>query len=71
MLGALGSAMRAPPTRVSNSNDFSGNSGPPKTCLSDRLMLVAREDVRFGDELLFDYGERAKEALQSFAWLTA
>ena len=42
MLGALGSAMRAPPTRVSNSNDFSGNSGPPKTCLSDRLMLVAR-----------------------------
>jgi hypothetical protein len=34
-----------------------------------RLMLVAREDVRFGDEVKFDYGERSKAVLRRFNWL--
>ena len=42
MLAALASAMRAPPTRATSTEDFASGNGPPRTCLSDRIMLIVR-----------------------------
>jgi len=34
-----------------------------------RLVLISREDILYGDELRFDYGERDKNAIKAFQWL--
>jgi len=34
-----------------------------------RLILVARQDIEVGTELLFDYGDRSKESLKAHPWL--
>ena len=34
-----------------------------------RLILVANRDVKIGEELLYDYGERSKVAIESYPWL--
>ncbi|XP_018569296.1 N-lysine methyltransferase KMT5A-A-like [Anoplophora glabripennis] len=34
-----------------------------------RLALLARADIREGEELLYDYGDRSKEALEHHPWL--
>ncbi|OQR68483.1 N-lysine methyltransferase SETD8-like [Tropilaelaps mercedesae] len=34
-----------------------------------RLVFVAKRDIRAGEELLYDYGDRSKESLQSHPWL--
>ena len=34
-----------------------------------RLILVASRDVKAGEELLYDYGERSKVAIESHPWL--
>ena len=33
------------------------------------LCLVASRDIKVGEELQYDYGERSKEATQSHPWL--
>ena len=33
------------------------------------LCLVAARDIRVGEQLEYDYGERAREALDSHPWL--
>jgi histone-lysine N-methyltransferase SETD8 len=33
------------------------------------LILVAKEDIKAGTELLYDYGERNKEVIKNFPWL--
>ena len=33
------------------------------------LCLVAARDVKEGEELQYDYGERSKEAIESHPWL--
>lgn len=43
-----------------------------KTVLVDglpRLALLAKTDIRAGQELLYDYGDRSKEALEHHPWL--
>ena len=35
-----------------------------------RLVLVAKQDLQVGAELLYDYGERDPETLQALPWLT-
>lgn len=34
------------------------------------LCLMAARDIREGEELQYDYGERSKEAILSHPWLT-
>ncbi|XP_065054497.1 N-lysine methyltransferase KMT5A-A-like isoform X1 [Rhopilema esculentum] len=34
-----------------------------------RLILVAKRDIESGEELLYDYGERSKSAVESHPWL--
>ena len=36
-----------------------------------RLILVAKCDISEGDELLFDYGDRRKECLVEYPWLSS
>ena len=35
------------------------------------LCLVAAKDIKSGDELQYDYGERSKAAIESHPWLAA
>eukprot|EP00092_Neocalanus_flemingeri_P018244 GFUD01019744.1.p1 GENE.GFUD01019744.1~~GFUD01019744.1.p1 ORF type:complete len:312 (-),score=84.47 GFUD01019744.1:325-1260(-) len=35
-----------------------------------RLILVAKQDILAGTELLFDYGDRSKESLKAHPWLS-
>lgn len=34
-----------------------------------RLILVAKQDIQIGTELLYDYGDRSKESLKAHPWL--
>lgn len=34
-----------------------------------RLILVAKQDIEAGAELLYDYGDRSKESLKAHPWL--
>ena len=34
-----------------------------------RLVLIAKNDISEGDEILYDYGDRSKESLQHHPWL--
>ncbi|KAL1502713.1 hypothetical protein ABEB36_007818 [Hypothenemus hampei] len=34
-----------------------------------RLVLIAKEDIQIGEEILYDYGDRSKESLQHHPWL--
>ncbi|KAJ8978776.1 hypothetical protein NQ317_015500 [Molorchus minor] len=34
-----------------------------------RLVLIAKEDIKTGEELLYDYGDRSKESLMHHPWL--
>lgn len=36
-----------------------------------RLCLMATKDIAIGDELLYDYGERRKDVLDSNPWLNS
>ena len=36
---------------------------------SPRLILVAKQDIAAGKELLFDYGDRSKASLKAHSWL--
>ncbi|XP_050292734.1 histone-lysine N-methyltransferase PR-Set7-like isoform X2 [Anthonomus grandis grandis] len=43
-----------------------------KTLMVDkkpRLVLIAKEDIKEGEEILYDYGDRSKESLQHHPWL--
>lgn len=43
-----------------------------KTILVDkkpRLVLIAKDDIKRGQEVLYDYGDRSKESLQHHPWL--
>lgn len=43
-----------------------------KTVLVDnipRLALMAKVDIKNGQELLYDYGDRSKESLEHHPWL--
>ena len=33
------------------------------------LVLVANQDIQSGEEILYDYGETAKDKLEIFPWL--
>jgi len=33
------------------------------------LILVAARDIAVGEELVYDYGDRSKEAIQNNPWL--
>ena len=33
------------------------------------LILVAARDIQVGEELLYDYGDRSKEAIEAHPWL--
>ena len=37
---------------------------------SPRLCLIAKRDIEIGEELQYDYGDRRKEAIELFPWLT-
>ena len=34
-----------------------------------RLILVAKQTINPGEELLYDYGDRSKESLKAHPWL--
>lgn len=34
-----------------------------------RLVLIAKEDIKKGEEVLYDYGDRSKESLKHHPWL--
>ena len=34
-----------------------------------RLILVAKQTISPGEELLYDYGDRSKESLKAHPWL--
>ena len=34
-----------------------------------RLILVAGRDIEVGEELVYDYGDRSKEAIENNPWL--
>ncbi|CAH1099551.1 unnamed protein product [Psylliodes chrysocephalus] len=34
-----------------------------------RLVLIAKENIKIGEEVLYDYGDRSKESLQHHPWL--
>lgn len=36
-----------------------------------RLALIAKVDIKKGDELLYDYGDRSKESLEHHPWLAS
>ena len=33
------------------------------------LVLLAKEDIKAGEELTYDYGDRTRESLQNHPWL--
>jgi histone-lysine N-methyltransferase SETD8 len=35
------------------------------------LVLVARNDIMKGEEILYDYGDRSKESLEHHPWLAS
>jgi len=35
------------------------------------LILVAARDIKIGEELLYDYGDRSKESLEAYPWLAS
>ena len=34
-----------------------------------RLILIAKRDLKAGEELLYDYGDRSKQSLEAHPWL--
>lgn len=34
-----------------------------------RLVLIAKEDLKVGEEISYDYGDHSKEALRNYPWL--
>ncbi|XP_018569294.1 histone-lysine N-methyltransferase pr-set7-like [Anoplophora glabripennis] len=34
-----------------------------------RLVLIAKDDIKMGEEILYDYGDRSKESLKHHPWL--
>ena len=34
-----------------------------------RLMLIAKQNIETGEEILYDYGDRSKESLKAHPWL--
>ena len=34
-----------------------------------RLILVAKQSIETGEEILYDYGDRSKESLKAHPWL--
>lgn len=34
-----------------------------------RLVLIAKDDIKAGDEITYDYGDRSKESLKHHPWL--
>lgn len=35
------------------------------------LVLIAKEDIEFGEEVCYDYGDRSKESLKYHPWLAS
>lgn len=35
------------------------------------LVLIAKEDIDFGEEVCYDYGDRSKESLKYHPWLAS
>ncbi|XP_062590160.1 N-lysine methyltransferase KMT5A-like [Saccostrea cucullata] len=57
--------------RLINHSKTSGNCHTKLTEINARpyLMLMASRDISVGEELLYDYGDRKKESLESHPWL--
>lgn len=36
-----------------------------------RLVLVAKDDIEAGEELLYDYGDRSRDSLKNHPWLAS
>lgn len=34
-----------------------------------RLVLIAKDDIKVGQEVMYDYGDRSKESLKHHPWL--
>ncbi|XP_050547996.1 N-lysine methyltransferase KMT5A isoform X2 [Daktulosphaira vitifoliae] len=56
--------------RLVNHSRF-GNLGPKIVVLSGipKIILVAKNDIKQGEELTYDYGDRSKESLLNHPWL--
>ena len=35
-----------------------------------RLILIAKQDIDIGTELLYDYGDKTKKSLDAYPWLS-
>jgi len=57
--------------RLLNHSRISPNCVTKVVALAEtpRLILVAKQDIGAGTELLFDYGDRSKESLKAHPWL--
>jgi len=57
--------------RLVNHSRVSPNCVTKVVMLGDtpRLILVARQDIQPGTELLYDYGDRSKDSLAAHPWL--
>lgn len=59
------------PGRLINHSRRDANLQPKLTIIRGRphIVFFAKKEIRIGDELLYDYGDRTKESLSFFSWL--
>ena len=57
--------------RLINHSKTAGNCHTKLTEINNKpyLMLIASRDIVIGEELLYDYGDRNKDSLESHPWL--
>ena len=57
--------------RLFNHSRKNPNLAPRKVVVDGvpRLALIARRDIQYGDEFLYDYGERERAVLAAFDWI--
>ena len=57
--------------RLINHSKTAGNCHTKLTEINNKpyLMLIASRDIAVGEELLYDYGDRNKDSLESHPWL--
>ena len=58
--------------RLINHSRKNSNCQPKVFVVRDqpRLILVALREIEIGEELLYDYGERRKDIIEAFPWLS-
>jgi [histone H4]-lysine20 N-methyltransferase SETD8 len=56
-------------SRFINHSKKRRNLDPKPDTKSGKIIFIAKDKIKKGDELLFDYGDRRREVVKKFPWL--